>query len=89
MYDEMAAAHRRFLPDRLMRWTRAGRLEHVRSEPSLLLGVDGGNTKTVAVVATRDGTVLGTGRAGLLRHLQRRPARGTRLTRFVAPSSAR
>lgn len=31
---------------------------------SLLLGVDGGNTKTVAVVVTGEGDVLGTGRAG-------------------------
>src|SRR5919204_4180137 len=30
----------------------------------LLLGVDGGNTKTVAVAARTDGTVVGTGRAG-------------------------
>ena len=30
----------------------------------LLLGVDGGATKTVALVADRDGTVLGAGRAG-------------------------
>ena len=30
----------------------------------LLLGVDGGNTKTIAVVARSDGTVLGTGSAG-------------------------
>jgi N-acetylglucosamine kinase-like BadF-type ATPase len=31
---------------------------------SLLLGVDGGNTKTVAVVVTGDGEVLGAGRGG-------------------------
>ena len=31
---------------------------------SLLLGVDGGNTKTVALVTAADGTVLGTGSAG-------------------------
>lgn len=31
---------------------------------SLLLGVDGGNTKTVALVAALDGTVLGCGRGG-------------------------
>jgi N-acetylglucosamine kinase-like BadF-type ATPase len=30
----------------------------------LLLGADGGNTKTVALVAARDGTILGAGRAG-------------------------
>jgi N-acetylglucosamine kinase-like BadF-type ATPase len=30
----------------------------------VLLGVDGGNSKTVALVATRDGTVVGAGRAG-------------------------
>jgi N-acetylglucosamine kinase-like BadF-type ATPase len=34
------------------------------AQPSLLLGVDGGNTKTVAVVATMDGDIVGTGRAG-------------------------
>jgi len=31
---------------------------------SLLLGADGGNTKTVAVVAGRDGSILGAGRSG-------------------------
>jgi N-acetylglucosamine kinase-like BadF-type ATPase len=31
---------------------------------SLLLGVDGGNTKTVAVVLEADGTVMGSGRGG-------------------------
>jgi N-acetylglucosamine kinase-like BadF-type ATPase len=30
----------------------------------IVLGVDGGNTKTLAVVASADGAVLGTGRAG-------------------------
>jgi len=30
----------------------------------LLLGVDGGNTKTIAIVLTGEGAVLGTGRAG-------------------------
>jgi N-acetylglucosamine kinase-like BadF-type ATPase len=29
-----------------------------------VLGVDGGNTKTIAIVAALDGTILGTGRAG-------------------------
>ena len=29
-----------------------------------VLGVDGGNTKTLALVATLDGTILGMGRAG-------------------------
>ncbi len=33
-------------------------------QPSMLLGVDGGNTKTVAIVASADGTVIGSGRAG-------------------------
>jgi N-acetylglucosamine kinase-like BadF-type ATPase len=33
-------------------------------QTSLLLGVDGGNTKTIAVVATADGEILGAGRAG-------------------------
>ena len=32
--------------------------------PDLLLGVDGGNTKTIALVARRDGTVVGVGTAG-------------------------
>lgn len=32
--------------------------------PSLLLGLDGGNTKTVAVIAKPDGTIVGAGRAG-------------------------
>jgi N-acetylglucosamine kinase-like BadF-type ATPase len=32
--------------------------------PTLLLGVDGGNTKTVAIVAKADGTTLGAGRGG-------------------------
>ena len=31
----------------------------------LLLGVDGGNTKTIAVVARRDGSVAGVGKSGL------------------------
>ena len=31
---------------------------------SLVLGIDGGNTKTVALVAHGDGTVVGAGRAG-------------------------
>ena len=30
----------------------------------MILGVDGGNTKTVALVATRDGAVVGAGRSG-------------------------
>jgi N-acetylglucosamine kinase-like BadF-type ATPase len=34
------------------------------AEPMLVLGVDGGNTKTIAIVATGDGTVVGAGRAG-------------------------
>jgi len=34
------------------------------SEPSLVLGVDGGNTKTIAIVARSDGTIAGAGRAG-------------------------
>lgn len=35
-----------------------------REQPSLVLGVDGGNTKTIAIVATAAGKVLGAGRAG-------------------------
>ena len=34
----------------------------------LLLGVDGGNTKTVALVAREDGTIVGAGRAGCSDH---------------------
>jgi N-acetylglucosamine kinase-like BadF-type ATPase len=34
----------------------------------LLLGVDGGNTKTIALVAREDGTIVGTGRAGCCDH---------------------
>jgi N-acetylglucosamine kinase-like BadF-type ATPase len=34
------------------------------SGPALVLGVDGGNTKTIAVVASADGQVLGTARGG-------------------------
>ena len=34
------------------------------ARPCLLLGVDGGNTKTVAIVAELDGTIVGAGRAG-------------------------
>ena len=37
--------------------------DNARRTP-LLLGVDGGNTKTLAVVAAPDGTILGAGRAG-------------------------
>ena len=32
--------------------------------PSLLLGADGGNTKTIALVASPDGAILGAGRSG-------------------------
>ena len=31
---------------------------------AFVLGVDGGGTKTIALVAQRDGTIVGTGRAG-------------------------
>jgi N-acetylglucosamine kinase-like BadF-type ATPase len=34
-----------------------------RGVTELLLGVDGGNTKTIAIVATRDGRVVGSGRS--------------------------
>jgi N-acetylglucosamine kinase-like BadF-type ATPase len=34
------------------------------SENDYILGVDGGNTKTMALIARRDGTVVGVGRAG-------------------------
>src|SRR5439155_2993074 len=35
------------------------------TDVGLLLGVDGGNTKTIAVVARRDGSVAGVGKSGL------------------------
>ena len=34
------------------------------SKQLLVLGVDGGNTKTIAIIATGGGTVVGAGRAG-------------------------
>jgi N-acetylglucosamine kinase-like BadF-type ATPase len=37
------------------------------SDP-LLLGVDGGNSKTIALLARRDGTIVGAGRAGACDH---------------------
>jgi N-acetylglucosamine kinase-like BadF-type ATPase len=36
----------------------------VQPKRSLLLGVDGGNSKTIALVATEDGTIVGAGRGG-------------------------
>ena len=43
----------------------------------LLLGVDGGNTKTIALVARRDGTILGVGTGGCADiHNARSPADG-------------
>ena len=40
-------------------------VNHAASGPdTLILGVDGGNTKTVAIVATTSGQILGAGRAG-------------------------
>ena len=50
-------AHRRPWPDRCRPRVAARAM-------SLVLGVDGGNTKTVALVAQADGTVVGAGRAG-------------------------
>ena len=50
-------AHRRTWPDRCRPRVAARAM-------SLVLGVDGGNTKTVALVAQADGTVVGAGRAG-------------------------
>src|SRR5438093_13349256 len=45
---------------------QAGGSSQARSGPEagLVLGVDGGNTKTVALVADREGRVHGAGRAG-------------------------
>ncbi|MCA9878485.1 MAG: hypothetical protein KC442_11905, partial [Thermomicrobiales bacterium] len=37
---------------------------HANGPETLILGVDGGNTKTVAIVATTSGQILGAGRAG-------------------------
>ena len=34
----------------------------------LLLGVDGGNSKTIALLARRDGSIVGAGRAGACDH---------------------
>jgi N-acetylglucosamine kinase-like BadF-type ATPase len=42
----------------------AGRPKAPSTVADLVLGVDGGNTKTVAVVASNDGTAVGAGRAG-------------------------
>lgn len=40
-------------------------VEHTATGPdALILGVDGGNTKTIAIVATTSGHILGAGRAG-------------------------
>jgi N-acetylglucosamine kinase-like BadF-type ATPase len=36
----------------------------VRQTRQLVLGVDGGNSKTIALVATEDGTIVGAGRGG-------------------------
>jgi N-acetylglucosamine kinase-like BadF-type ATPase len=36
----------------------------VRQTRQLILGVDGGNSKTIALVATEDGTIVGAGRGG-------------------------
>lgn len=36
--------------------------------PSLLLGVDGGNSKTIALLARPDGTIVGAGRGGACDH---------------------
>src|SRR5438105_15674954 len=44
--------------------SRMSATQKAQPVPDLLLGVDGGNTKTVAIVARADGTVVGTGRAG-------------------------
>jgi N-acetylglucosamine kinase-like BadF-type ATPase len=53
----------------------------------LLLGVDGGNTKTIALVARRDGTVLGAGTAGCADiHNARSPEHG--LDEVVRASSS-
>ena len=37
--------------------------------PSLLLAVDGGQTSTLALIATRDGQIIGSGRAGPANHV--------------------
>ncbi len=57
IYDELADAHRALPP---------GAPAEVSGR--LLLGVDGGNTKTVALIARDDGTIVGAGRAGCSDH---------------------
>src|SRR5438105_4774145 len=49
-----------------------------------VLGVDGGNTKTVALVAALDGTILGAGRGGCGDIYNARPGTGSSST-VVAP----
>jgi N-acetylglucosamine kinase-like BadF-type ATPase len=45
--------------------SKQSNVEHASEQPeTLILGVDGGNTKTVAIVATTSGHILGAGRAG-------------------------
>src|SRR5437764_3190546 len=48
------------------RSTSISRLNSVRRRKRMqyVLGVDGGNTKTIALVAALDGTILGAGRGG-------------------------
>src|SRR5436305_15290843 len=43
-------------------WVRA--IYSRRNGMQYILGVDGGNTKTIAIVAALDGTILGAGRGG-------------------------
>ena len=66
LYDELAAAHRAHLPERLA----------ARRWPALILGVDGGNTKTVALVA------------GARRHDRWAPAAAGAPTSTTPPRSA-
>ena len=56
---------------------------------SLLLGVDGGNTKTVALVVEADGTVVGSGRGGCGGHPQRELTRARGSSRSCAPPRPR
>ena len=52
-----------------------------------VVGVDGGNTKTIALVATIDGTVVGAGRAGCA-DIYAWPAAASAIEQVVAAAEA-
>jgi len=60
VYDAMAEALEAYLPERLLRRGPVSNLRRGR----WVLGVDAGNTKTVALVADGSGRIAGWGRAG-------------------------